>query len=65
MSVRLTPNQRRVLDFIFAEGKVNCRQVAGEFGMRSQDAGRTLISLERKGLVRPDYDGGRFGYVAR
>lgn len=60
---KLTPRQRQVLDFLAVVGKAHSRRVAGEFDdLRSQDAGRILEALHRKGLVIPDYEGGTFGY---
>lgn len=48
----MTARQREVLEFLREEPGANVRRVAGEFGMRSQDAGRVLRALERKRAVR-------------
>lgn len=47
----MTTRQQAALDLIDREGVVSPRRLAGEYGLRSQDAGRTLRSLERHGVV--------------
>lgn len=47
-----TLRQTQVLMFLMQEPGANVRRVAGELGIRSQDAGRVLCALERKGLSR-------------
>jgi DNA-binding MarR family transcriptional regulator len=51
-----TEAQRQVLALVAAEGPIGPRRVAGEFGWRSQDAGRVLRALDRKGLIRFVYE---------
>lgn len=48
----VTPQQQRALDLARAEGSICPRRLAGEYGTRAQDAGRTIASLERRGLLR-------------
>lgn len=54
MAYTPTERQREVLDFLRRE-PANVRRVAGEFGIRSQDAGRVLAALERHGLAEYRY----------
>lgn len=63
-TANLTPRQRETLDLIAREPYIGPRRVAGEFGLRSQDAGRTIKSLERAGLIEfalaPEGEGHEF-----
>lgn len=47
----MTERQEQVIGLLARESPVSPQRVAGEFGMRSQDAGRVLSALERKGVV--------------
>ena len=59
----VTQRQSQVLAFVRGENPTHADRVAGEFGWRSQDAGRVLKSLERKGLIRFRTDPRPCGYV--
>lgn len=60
----MTARQWQAVQLIARRGKVSACEMAAAHGMRSQDAGRTLASLERHGYVRFDVADGRAGYVA-
>lgn len=57
----------RVLRFLREtdERVVHTRRVAGELGVRAQDAGRVLAALERDGRVVFDYSQRTAGYRLR